>query len=572
MYNKRPSIKIDGKIIAGWDNIIPFITEKTKNALIVNIEYYTGINESELLNHFKEIEHTLLIDTKALFYDEESLTALTERYMTDDVLFGNLSNLSLKDYFDEDKINEVKSKIQNNSGTTLIVGPGSLLVEEGEVIIYADMPRWEIIQRMRRSKVVSLGIDNSNEPFSFQYKRGYFNDWRILDKHKRDIYPKVDYWLDTVVENEPKLIDKETFYAGMNKAATSPFRVMPFFDSAPWGGQWMKEVCNLDKDVVNYGWCFDCVPEENSLLLKVDDIEYEMPSVNLVYTKSEELLGGPVVSRFGKEFPIRFDILDTLEGGNLSLQVHPTTQYVRDNFGLHYTQDESYYVLDAEENSFVYLGFKKDVNKEEMLSELENAQSGDDKKFDAEKYVNKIPAKKHSHFLIPAGTIHCSGANSIVLEISSTPNLFTFKLWDWDRLGLDGKPRPINIERGKEVLQWNRDTDYIHEELVDKFTVIDERDGWKEEKTGLHPNEFIETRRHTFTKEVKHYTNDSVNVFNLVDGKEIVVFSKKNEFEPFIVHYAETFIVPASVKEYYIKPHGISEGKECMTIKAYVRF
>ena len=572
MYNKRPSIKIDGKIIAGWDNIIPFITEKTKNALIVNIEYYTGINESELLNHFKEIEHTLLIDTKALFYDEESLTALTERYMTDDVLFGNLSNLSLKDYFDEDKINEVKSKIQNNSGTTLIVGPGSLLVEEGEVIIYADMPRWEIIQRMRRSKVVSLGIDNSNEPFSFQYKRGYFNDWRILDKHKRDIYPKVDFWLDTVVENEPKLIDKETFYAGMNKAATSPFRVMPFFDSAPWGGQWMKEVCNLDKDVVNYGWCFDCVPEENSLLLKVDDIEYEMPSVNLVYTKSEELLGGPVVSRFGKEFPIRFDILDTLEGGNLSLQVHPTTQYVRDNFGLHYTQDESYYVLDAEENSFVCLGFKKDVNKEEMLSELENAQSGNDKKFDAEKYVNKIPAKKHSHFLIPAGTIHCSGANSIVLEISSTPNLFTFKLWDWDRLGLDGKPRPINIERGKEVLQWNRDTDYIHEELVDKFTVIDERDGWKEEKTGLHPNEFIETRRHTFTKEVKHYTNDSVNVFNLVDGKEIVVFSKKNEFEPFIVHYAETFIVPASVKEYYIKPHGASEGKECMTIKAYVRF
>ena len=572
MYNKRPSIKIDGKIIAGWDNIIPFITEKTKNALIVNIEYYTGINESELLNHFKEIEHTLLIDTKALFYDEESLTALTERYMTDDVLFGNLSNLSLKDYFDEDKINEVKSKIQNNSGTTLIVGPGSLLVEEGEVIIYADMPRWEIIQRMRRSKVVSLGIDNSNEPFSFQYKRGYFNDWRILDKHKRDIYPKVDFWLDTVVENEPKLIDKETFYAGMNKAATSPFRVMPFFDSAPWGGQWMKEVCNLDKDVVNYGWCFDCVPEENSLLLKVDDIEYEMPSVNLVYTKSEELLGGPVVSRFGKEFPIRFDILDTLEGGNLSLQVHPTTQYVRDNFGLHYTQDESYYVLDAVKNTHVYLGLKKDVNKDEMLDALETAQSGNGKSFDAEKYVNKIPAKKHSHFLIPAGTVHCQGPNSVVLEISSTPNLFTFKLWDWDRLGLDGKPRPINIERGKEVLQWNRDTDYIYKELVDKFTVIKEGDGWKEEKTGLHPNEFIETRRHTFTKEVKHYTNDSVNVFNLVDGKEIVVFSKKNEFEPFIVHYAETFIVPASVKEYYIKPHGISEGKECMTIKAYVRF
>ncbi len=572
MYDKRPSIKINGLIVTSWDNIIPFITAKTVHSRIVNIECYTGLNEEELQNQLQKIDHSLFIATKTLFHDEESLIALTERYMTNDSLFGKLTTLSLKDYFDEDKINEAKSKIQNNSGTTIIYGPGSLLVEEGDVVIYADMPRWEIQQRMRKSKVEALGIDNSAEPFSFQYKRGYFNDWRILDKHKRTLYPKVDFWLDTVVDNEPKLIDKETFYAGMNKASTSPFRVMPFFDTAPWGGQWMKEVCDLDKDAINYGWCFDCVPEENSLLLKVDGVEFEMPSVNLVYVKSKELLGEPVESRFGKEFPIRFDILDTIGGGNLSLQVHPTTQYVQDNFGLHYTQDESYYVLDAEENSFVYLGFKKNVNKKEMIGHLEAAQLNSNKPFDTDKYVNKIPAKKHNHFLIPAGTIHCSGANSVVLEISSTPNLFTFKLWDWDRMGLDGKPRPINIDRGKKVLQWNRDTDYIYNELVDIFTVIDEGDGWKEEKTGLHPNEFIETRRHTFTKEVKHYTNDSVSVFNLVDGNEVVVFSKTEEFEPFIVHYAETFIVPASVKEYYIKPHGVSEGKECMTIKAYVRF
>ena len=572
MYDKRPSIKVDGIIVTGWENIISLISKRTNNSQIISIDCYTGFNERELIKHFQKIDHSLFIDTRNLFHKEKSLITLTETYVTDDVLFGNLTNLSLKDYFDEEKVNIIKKKIQNNADTTIIFGPGALLVDEGDLVIYADMPRWEIQQRMRKSKVKALGIDNSSEPFSFQYKRGYFNDWRILDKYKRSIYTKVDFWLDTVVENEPKLIDKETFYAGLNKAATSPFRVMPFFDSAPWGGQWMKEVCNLDKEPVNYGWCFDCVPEENSLLLKVDGIEYEMPSVNLVYLKSKELLGEPVESRFGKEFPIRFDILDTMEGGNLSVQVHPTTQYVRDNFGLPYTQDESYYVLDAEENSHVYLGLKKNINKDDVLNDLENAQSGNGNSFDTDKYINIFPAKKHSHFLIPAGTIHCSGANSVILEISSTPNLFTFKLWDWDRLGLDGKPRPINIERGREVIQWDRDTDYTIEQLVDKFSVVEEGDGWKEEKTGLHPNEFIETRRHTFTKPVKHYTNDSVNVFNLVDGKEIVVYCENNKFEPFVVHYAETFIVPASVKEYYIKPHGISEGEECMTLKAYVRF
>jgi len=572
MYDKKPSIKVDGNLIEGWDSIIHYISEKVVNSQVVNIECYTGLNDDELIKHFQKIEHSLFIDTRTLFHSEKRLIDLTERYITDDVLFGNITSLSLKDYFDEEKVDEIKLKIQNYSGTTFIFGPGALLVEEGDLVIYADMPRWEIQQRMRKSSVKALGINNRSEEFSLQYKRGYFNDWEILDKHKRDIYSKVDFWLDTVVENEPKLIDRETFYAGINKAATSPFRVMPFFDSAPWGGQWMKEVCDLDRSKINYGWCFDCVPDENSLLFNVKGVDFEMPSVNLVYLKSKELLGEPVEARFGKKFPIRFDILDTMGGGNLSLQVHPTTQYTWENFKLPFTQDESYYVLDAEKNSYVYLGLKKDINKEEMLSELEIAQSGNNKPFDAEKYVNKIPAKKHSHFLIPAGTIHCSGANSVVLEISSTPNLFTFKLWDWDRLGLDGKPRPINIDRGKEVLQWDRDTDYTHEQLVDKFTVIEEGNGWKEEKTGLHPNEFIETRRHTFTKEVKHYTNNSVNVFNLVDGKEIIVFSKNEEFKPFIVHYAETFIVPASVKEYYIKPHGVSEGKECITIKAYVRF
>jgi mannose-6-phosphate isomerase class I len=333
----------------------------------------------------------------------------------------------------------------------------------------------------------------------------------------------------------------------------------------------MKDVCALDRSRVNYGWCFDCVPEENSLLLEVNGEIFEMPSVNLVRTKSRELLGEPVEARFGKEFPIRFDFLDTFEGGNLSLQVHPTTQFIKENFGMQYTQDESYYMLDAAPEAIVYLGLKTGINRDDMINDLKKAEKGEIT-FDAEKYVNKIPAKKHDHFLIPGGTIHCSGAEGLVLEISSTPNLFTFKLWDWERLGLDGKPRPINVDRGSKVIQWERDTEYTYKNLVSQVTTIAEGDGWIEEKTGLHPNEFIETRRHKFTKRTPHNTGNSVNVLNLVDGEEAIIESPTNAFEPFVVHYAETFIIPARVGDYTITPHGKSEGKECMTIKAYVRF
>lgn len=572
MYDKKPKIKLEGFALQGWDEIISFVSAKNNNSTILIIDCYVGIDQNELKANFKKIKHKLFVDTNKLFKSEKKLISLTERYMTTDVLFGNFTHLSLADYFDIGKLTAMRDKIRKTKGTVIIMGVGASLVEKGNIHIFADMPRWEIQQRMRRKEVKAIGIDNRKDAFSLQYKRGYFNDWKMIDKHKRNVYTKVDFWLDSTENNKPKLINRNMFFAGMEKAASSPFRVVPFFDPAPWGGKWMMEVCDLDRSKINFGWCFDCVPEENSLLFSVNNVEFEMPSVNLVYTKSKELLGEPVEARFGKEFPIRFDFLDTMDGGNLSMQVHPTTQFATENFGLTYTQDESYYLIDAKEDAHVFLGVKTGINNTEMLNELEKTQTEKDYIFDAEKYINYIPAKKHDHFLIPAGTIHCSGKNSMVLEISSTPNIFTFKLWDWNRMGLDGKPRPVNITRGKKVIQWNRNTEYVHKQLVNQFTTVAEGNGWREEKTGLHPNEFIETRRHWFSTKVKHQTNNSVNVLNLIEGACVIVESPSNAFQPFIVHYAETFIVPAAVGEYTIRPYGESEGKECATIKAYVRF
>ena len=96
-------------------------------------------------------------------------------------------------------------------------------------------------------------------------------------------------------------------------------------------------------------------------------------------------------------------------------------------------------------------------------------------------------------------------------------------------------------------------------------------DGWREERTGLHEREFIETHRHWFTKSVPHHTRGGVNVLNLVAGEEAVVESPDAAFKPFVVHYAETFIVPAIVGSYTIRPHGPSIGSECATVKAFVR-
>ena len=569
-YNKYPSTKVEGKIWLGWNDILSGLCESK----ILAVDFYVGVLEDEVIDQFKLLETSLIIETRNLLKSEEEIRRMTSRFMTDDVLFGYVTNTELMDYFDKDKLEMARKQIAEVPDKVIVVGTGAALVVnrlEEATLVYVDMARWEIQQRFRAHKVRALGVDNRDEAVSLQYKRGYFNDWRVCDKYKETLFEKIDYWLDTHQSTSPKMIDKETFFDGIERTVQAPFRVVPFFDPAPWGGQWMKEVCDLDANCENYGWCFDCVPEENSLFFNVNGNLFELPSVDLVLLKTRELLGEPVEARFGKDFPIRFDFLDTMGGGNLSLQVHPTTQFIREHFGMYYTQDESYYMVDAEEDAVVYLGLKTGIDKKEMIDDLRNAQNSNFV-FDTEKYVNKIPAKKHDHFLIPGGTIHCSGANSMVLEISSTPNLFTFKLWDWQRLGLDGKPRPINVERGKEVIDWKRDTVFVDKYLKNHVQTIATGDGWIEEKTGLHENEFIETRRHWFKKAVVHHTNNSVNVLNLIEGDEAIVESPTNAFEPFVVHYAETFIIPACVDEYTISPVGPTEGKTFATIKAFVRF
>lgn len=572
-YDKYPATEVEGPLWAGWEAICEELGHASESRKAIVVECYQGVYPDDVKEALGQIPHTLLTDTRDLMRDEAEIEAMTRPWLTDDRLFGHRANFSIDDFLDPEKIASAKKKIAENRGLSIIIGPGaSRLAPEDSLLVYADMARWEIQQRSRRKEICGLGVSNSSEAASLHYKRGYFIDWIVCDNLKKTLMERVDYWLDTNDASKPKMTDSATVLAGLDKTARKPFRVVPFFDPAPWGGQWMKKVCGLDPEPDNYGWCFDCVPEENSLLLRIQGQLFELPANDLVFYRTRQLLGAPVEARFGQDFPIRFDFLDTMEGGNLSLQVHPTTQYIRDTFGIYYTQDESYYLLDAEpEGATVFLGLRENINSAEMIAALEYSQETGEP-FDATRYVNQWPAKKHDHFLIPAGTVHCSGAGAMVLEISATPSIFTFKLWDWGRLGLDGLPRPINIGHGKNVIQWERTTGWVKENLVNRVEPVDAGDGWREERTGLHENEFIETRRHWFTKPVTLNTGGGVNVLNLVEGDEAVVESPSGAFEPFVVHYAETFIIPASVGEYTIRPYGAAEGKECGTIKASVRF
>lgn len=572
-YEKYPSTVIKGwenAALKGYESIMETLRGQYeaggKEDYRLVLDTYPGVDEEELRQAFSLLRPDTVIHARQMFLPEEVLNERLRSHLTDDRVFGRMYYGEIEDLLDEAAAEETRNQVERARGLTVVYGFGAALAAEADTLVYLDMSRWEI-QKRQRAGAPNTYCSNTDEEALRKFKRGFFIEWRIADKYKMRFFEKIDYFLDTNRKGQPVMAPGEAVREGLRQLTGQPFRLVPYFDPGVWGGQWMKEVCDLDRSQKNFAWSFDGVPEENSLLLDFGNGKLELPAMDLVLYQPKRLLGAQVFARFGAEFPIRFDFLDTMGGQNLSLQVHPLTEYIHRQFGMAYTQDESYYILDAEPGASVYLGLTDEAEPEAMFAELERTNRGEGG-FDAEKYVNRIPAKKHDHFLIPAGTCHCSGAGAMVLEISATPYIFTFKLWDWDRVGLDGRPRPVHLEHGKRVIQWDRRTDWVQENLVNDIYTVEESDGCTVEHTGLHELEYIETRRYWIREQAVIQTEDNVNMLNLVEGSAAVVESPEGAFEPFTVHYAETFIIPAGVKEYRIRPR---DGEEIGVIRAYVR-
>lgn len=571
-YDKFPFVECGAadKCTVGWAAIARRLP---KNGVLC-VECYPGVDVDEVSSQLVScLSPHVLIDIRSLYRTPENLREIFASYLTDDRVFGRMNDLTIADYFAADAIEKTSMQITKHDPQQLIIviGTGaSLVAGKNAATIYMDMARWEIQLRFRSGKLGNLGLSNAGDDLSDKYKCGYFLEWRAADRLKNQLWERIDFFIDTHKIDRPKLISGSDLRSSLSEVVKQPFRVVPYFDPGPWGGHWMEEVCDLPKGKPNHAWCFDCVPEENSLLLGFGDERFEVPSIDLVYSYPNVLLGDAVYERFGAEFPIRFDLLDTMGGGNLSLQVHPLASYIQQQFGMNYTQDESYYLLDAGEDATVYLGLREGIDAGAMMQELRDAEEGIHA-FPAEKYVQQWPAKPHDHFLIPAGTIHCSGKDSMVLEISATPYIFTFKLWDWGRLGMDGRSRPIHLEHGLRNIQWNRTTSWTAANLVNRIKPVAQGDGWRTERTGLHELEFIDVNRTWFTKIVSLSTDDTVQVINLVKGDEAAIESPTNAFAPVPIHYAETMIVPAAVGAWTIRPAGLSLGCECAIVVAKVR-
>lgn len=217
----------------------------------------------------------------------------------------------------------------------------------------------------------------------------------------------------------------------------SIFKLDPAFKDYIWGGTRLRDEygkkCDYDK--VAESWELSCHKDGPSV---VADGEYKGLTLNEYIEKAGKGVLGKNCERF-ENFPILIKLIDAKD--NLSVQVHPDNDYAMRVEG-EYGKTEMWYVVDCDEGATLLYGFKHEITKEEFARRI-----ADNTLLEV---TNAVPVKKGDVFFIKSGTLHAIGKGILIAEIQQNSNT-TYRIYDYGRVGKDGKPRELHVEKAKEV-------------------------------------------------------------------------------------------------------------------------
>lgn len=378
----------------------------------------------------------------------------------------------------------------------------------------------------------------------------------------------MDRWVDTQDDAaNPVSLDGECLRRTLTTLVAQPVRTRPTFNTTSWGGHWAQSELGMNTKARNTALGYELIAPESGILVGGLEDRVEVPFQLLVALHPRQVMGEQVHESFGTSFPVRFDYLDTVRGGNLSVHCHPQERYMREVFGWPYTQHETYYLMVGGENCKVYLGLRRDVDVELFEKEAKEAHRHATP-FDIERHVQVFPAEPHALFLIPAGTPHGSGEGNVVLEVSATPYLYSLRFYDWLRRDADDRQRPVHVEHAFDNLDRGRTGDAVGDELVQEPRTLRAGTGWREDLLGARPEMFFEVRRVVLDAGCRapDDTAGRFHVLNVVEGSGVTIETAAGYRHS--LAYAETLLVPAAVGRYTLHPHGPDRVR---VVKALVR-
>jgi len=309
-----------------------------------------------------------------------------------------------------------------------------------------------------------------------------------------------------------------------------PIRFTPIFKEKIWGGKALKEVLNkkTNSDKLGESWEISAVQNDISVVsnghLEGNTLE------ELISIYMGDLVGEAIFEKFGIEFPLLFKFIDAND--KLSIQVHPDDELAKKRHQA-YGKTEMWYIVDAEKDANIIIGFNKEIDKAEYLEAVRENRLVD--------LLNTEKVQKADAFYIPSGRIHAIGKGVLLAEIQQTSDI-TYRIYDWDRKDADGNGRELHTDWAIDALDYKfykqykipyEQTDNETSNLVDSpfFT-----------SNLLHLNKQIET----------DYTIlDSFVVYMCVEG---AVEIRMEDADAEILKKGESILIPAIAELVQLNP------------------
>lgn len=548
----------ENNVVVALDGYISAQFEQTINLLSQNLKL-KGIGVK--IFDFKGVLKT------ASELDEDFAENLKEDKEKDPVLlYGKLFKGSYEDLFDAEKLAQFEKDLKDFKATAanqvcIVFGFGTTIKQlrpQYDLVCYFDVTPKETILRARKGMFANLG-DEVAKPIKAMLRRCYYVDFEVAGHLRWDLIKNnaIDFYIASNNLDKLQLIPAKSFDAITSALVKCPMRCKPVYLEGVWGGHYITKLRNLPDSMVNCAWVFDLIPLEVSIVVEAGKHLVEMPFFTFVQKEGTQLMGTDCVNKFGGYFPIRFNYDDSYHSsGNMSIQVHSGHNYNVENYGEHGRQDESYYIVATGHGAKTYVGFNEGIDPDEFVKEVKISE----KEFtpvDYQKYVNHIKSVPGTQVMLPAGTIHSSGRNQLILEIGSLSiGSYTYKMYDYLRADLDGKPRPIHTYHGEKVLRKERTTTWVKENLVQEARLDKCGEGWAEYIVGEHDLLYISLRRLEFEKEIEGDTKGIFHVLTLVDGEKVLVQSLDNPELSYTQNYLDVVVVPANMGRYVVKNLG----------------
>lgn len=308
-----------------------------------------------------------------------------------------------------------------------------------------------------------------------------------------------------------------------------PLKFKPILKSIIWGG---NDICKFkgipQQDGIGESWEISSVEGNVSVIANGELADKSLDQI--IATYKEQLVGKKNFEVFNTTFPLLIKFIDARD--NLSIQVHPNDKLAKERHNS-FGKTEMWYVINAAPGAFLYSGFEKQMTPESYVKSIEDNTFVDS--------LAKHDVKKGDVFFLPAGRVHAIGAGTFIAEIQQTSNI-TYRIFDYNRVGADGKPRELHTELAKDAIDYK-----VYDNYVTKYT--------RKENTPvlLESCQYFTTNllevNQTITRD--YATIDSFVAYICMGGAGTITDDKGNEL---VVKQGETVLIPADTKNMTIVP------------------